>query len=110
MSRKSWHLIAYDVSDKRRLQRVHRYLKKEGIALQYSVFLIEVSAREYTTITEGLLKLTCNKDDDVRFYRCQSEEHIWMAGKSSDYWVKPDTRPKPGKYNTRENKRLWFWQ
>lgn len=110
MAGKSWHLVAYDVSDKRRLQKVHRYLKQEGIALQYSVFLIEVTKQEYADITDGLLNLTCRKEDDVRFYPCQSEDHIWMAGRATDYWIRPDKKTKPGKQKNREGKRLWFWQ
>ena len=32
----SW-LVTYDISDKKRLTRIHKALKKEGIPVQYSV-------------------------------------------------------------------------
>ncbi len=34
-------LVCYDISDPRRLQRVHKTISRHGIPLQYSVFLIE---------------------------------------------------------------------
>ena len=34
-------LVCYDISDKKRLGRVFRFLKKKGVPVQYSVFLVE---------------------------------------------------------------------
>src|SRR2546425_11381608 len=36
---RNW-LIAYDIADPRRLARVHRYLKRHAIPVQYSVFVL----------------------------------------------------------------------
>ena len=33
------HIIAYDISDPRRLQKAHRYLIQHAIPLQNSIFL-----------------------------------------------------------------------
>ena len=36
--RRNW-LVAYDIASPRRLARVHRYLKRHAIPVQYSVFV-----------------------------------------------------------------------
>ena len=41
------YLITYDISDKRRLQRVHRLLKSQAIAMQYSVFISVMNKAEW---------------------------------------------------------------
>ena len=39
-------LAAYDIRDPKRLRRVHRLMKGYGYALQYSVFVCDLSAME----------------------------------------------------------------
>lgn len=62
------HLACYDISDPRRLSRVHRYLKKAGIPLQYSVFLLYINALERDKIHHALDRLIDPRADDVRIY------------------------------------------
>ncbi|GAB4362646.1 MAG: hypothetical protein Kow0060_18990 [Methylohalobius crimeensis] len=62
------HLACYDISDPKRLNRVHRYLKKIGIPLQYSVFLLHVEPIKLGRITAGLDRLINPHEDDVRIY------------------------------------------
>ena len=40
MSETLWYLVVYDVSHPRRLRRLHRKIRREGVALQKSVFLV----------------------------------------------------------------------
>ena len=35
-----WYLIAYDIADPRRLQRLHRALRKEALGYRQSLFCI----------------------------------------------------------------------
>lgn len=37
-------LVTYDIADPKRLGRLFRYLKKQGVPVQYSVFLVDASA------------------------------------------------------------------
>jgi hypothetical protein len=37
-------IVCYDIRQPKRLIRVHRHLKKWGVPLQYSVFLVQASA------------------------------------------------------------------
>ena len=39
-------LLCYDIRDPKRLQKVHREVKKVGMPLQYSVFYIEMNNDE----------------------------------------------------------------
>lgn len=62
------HLVAYDISDPKRLSRVHCYLKRLGIPLQYSVFLLYVTAIQRKQIAFRLNRLIDPRADDVRIY------------------------------------------
>lgn len=39
-------ILTYDITDPRRGVRVHRYMKSQGVPLQYSVFTVEASAAQ----------------------------------------------------------------
>ncbi|BCX88955.1 CRISPR-associated protein Cas2 [Methylomarinovum tepidoasis] len=62
------HLVCYDIADPRRLQRVHRYLKKLGLPLQYSVFLLFLDAPGRQRLAAALLEMIDPRHDDVRIY------------------------------------------
>ncbi len=54
------HLIAYDISDDRRLRRVAKVMEAYGDRLQYSVFICDLSGSEliaWRSDLEGLLNL-----------------------------------------------------
>jgi len=65
---KLYYLIAYDISDDFRLNRVLRYMKGKGIHLQYSVFYCYLSYKEVAKIMEDIRSLINPGQDDVRFY------------------------------------------
>lgn len=62
------YLITYDISDSRRLKRVHRLLKKHAIAMQYSVFIAVLSQGDRDELVNELDALINDKEDDVRLY------------------------------------------
>ncbi|MCX8049880.1 MAG: CRISPR-associated endonuclease Cas2 [Methylohalobius sp.] len=81
------HLVAYDISDPKRLYRVHRYLKKLGIPLQYSVFLLHITPIQRKQIVFRLNRLIDPRADDVRIYPLPKNPDwqwwgrpIWMDG------------------------------
>lgn len=63
------YLVTYDIADPRRLSRVFRYLKKQGVPVQYSVFLVESSAAKMNELMQHIDTLIHPKNDDVRAYR-----------------------------------------
>jgi len=63
-----YYLVAYDISDDFRLNRVLRYMKGKGIHLQYSVFYCYLSQKEAASIMEDIRSMIDINQDDVRFY------------------------------------------
>jgi len=62
------YLVAYDISDPKRLTRVHRFLKERALALQYSVFVLEGSEELRQTVQRGIEARIDPVRDDVRMY------------------------------------------
>lgn len=62
------HLLAYDIADPRRLQRVHRCVSRHAVALQYSVFALRATAEELAALLAELDGLIDAEEDDIRAY------------------------------------------
>ncbi|MHB8353864.1 MAG: CRISPR-associated endonuclease Cas2 [Burkholderiales bacterium] len=76
-------LAAYDIADSRRLQRVHRYLKTEGIPVQYSVFLVQASPARMGQIRIKLASLVNPRRDDIRIYPIPADLDLVSLGRST---------------------------
>lgn len=72
----SW-LVTYDISDKKRLTRIHKALKKEGIPVQYSVFHLSATQAQLGALMARLAHLIHPRADDVRAYRIPADP--WQA-------------------------------
>lgn len=73
-------LLAYDIREPKRLQRVWRYLQKEGLRQQYSVYLLKVDRQALQRVIEQLLSLIDEHCDDVRIYPLSENTRIWGLG------------------------------
>lgn len=62
------YLIAYDIRQPRRLGRVHRFLRRQGLPVQYSVFTAQLDARKLERVLGGLRAIIDARIDDVRCY------------------------------------------
>jgi len=62
------YLLAYDIREPKRLARVHRYLRRHAVPVQYSVFVARLTGRELTRIAGDLGALIDAREDDVRIY------------------------------------------
>jgi CRISPR-associated protein Cas2 len=60
--------VCYDIASPRRLRRVHAFLKKHGLPVQYSVFLVEADRSGLDALLDGLRERIHPKRDDVRAY------------------------------------------
>ena len=62
------YLIAYDIRQPKRLIRVHRYLRRQGLPVQYSVFTAQLTQRKLARVMDGLQAIIDSRVDDVRIY------------------------------------------
>lgn len=83
-SKRQPFLITYDISDKKRLRRVHRLLKTQALALQYSVFISLMNGAELEVLTEDILKIIDKRADDVRLYALPQKPEWYAWGEN--YW------------------------
>ncbi|MEW5977184.1 MAG: CRISPR-associated endonuclease Cas2 [Acidobacteriota bacterium] len=79
---RNW-LIAYDISDPRRLVRVHRYLKRHAIPVQYSVFVLHGNQLRLEGVLDGLADIIAPDADDVRAYHLPDRCEVTMLGRQS---------------------------
>ena len=59
------YIVAYDVSDSKRLRRVYKKMHGFGDALQYSVFACDLSSKERVIMEEALTEIIDLKKDRV---------------------------------------------
>ena len=79
MARVEPYILAYDIADPKRLQKVHKQLKKWGLPLQYSVFTLDLNDREAATLMSILGRLADNEHDDIRLYRMPQGQGEWIG-------------------------------
>ena len=83
-------LVTYDIADPRRLARVYKRLKKEGVPVQYSVFAVDANATKMGTLMAALAALIDSKADDVRAYRLPEDGWRAKLGEAmlpEDVWI-----------------------
>jgi CRISPR-associated endonuclease Cas2 len=61
-------LIAYDITDPRRLQRLHRMLTQHALPIEYSVFYASDDPRSIKTLLSQAASLIDPRTDDLRCY------------------------------------------
>ncbi len=77
-------LLAYDIRDPKRLQAVWRYLRKEGVPLQYSVYLLATTRVHLEQVMAKLRQLIDEREDDIRIYPINESTRIWGLGTQFD--------------------------
>ncbi|HXG66329.1 MAG TPA: CRISPR-associated endonuclease Cas2 [Blastocatellia bacterium] len=59
------YIVSYDISDPKRLRRVHRAMRGFGDPLQYSVFRCDLSPSERILLIETLSGIIHHREDQV---------------------------------------------
>lgn len=75
-------LVAYDIADPRRLQRVAKIMKDYGLRVQRSIFEIHASEATFAKMrcrVEAVLDMT---EDGVKYFPC--------CGRCSEVWFSID--------------------
>lgn len=108
MSRPGWYMVCYDIADPRRLGKVHRLMKKKGMAAQKSVFFVQRGEREIKNFLDELGRIIKRNEDDVRAYPVESPKKVWTTGGILEAFplVMPGGREK----DTGEKKKKSIWQ
>ncbi|OQW66520.1 MAG: CRISPR-associated endonuclease Cas2 [Proteobacteria bacterium ST_bin11] len=75
------YLIAYDIANPRRLGKVHRILKKQGLPVQYSVFTAVLKRPSLLRLLERIEQQIGAVEDDVRCYRLPAQTDTVSLGK-----------------------------
>lgn len=76
-------LITYDITDRRRLVRLHRFLVKQATPVQYSVFHFEGSAAQMGRLMADIETRIDTRSDDVRGYQLPEHLSIDTIGRGS---------------------------
>lgn len=61
-------VIGYDITEPRRLQRIHRTMLRHAISLEYSVFLLTGSETDRRRCMEEITAIINPETDDLRCY------------------------------------------
>ncbi|MFI3157774.1 MAG: CRISPR-associated endonuclease Cas2 [Methylococcaceae bacterium] len=80
-SQNGLYLIAYDIADPKRLSRVHRTLKKQGLPVQYSVFIVAIKRKSLLRLLESIELIIQPAEDDIRCYRLPEQSDIRILGR-----------------------------
>jgi CRISPR-associated endonuclease Cas2 len=80
MGRSGWYMLCYDIADIRRLGKVHRIMKKHGIAAQRSVFFVQGTEKEMNQLLDLIGRELKPKEDDIRAYPVESPKKVWTTG------------------------------
>lgn len=61
-------IVAYDITEPKRLQRIHRAMLKYAIPIEYSVFLLMGTENDRTNCLGETSAMINNETDDLRCY------------------------------------------
>lgn len=76
------YLIGYDITDPKRLQKIHRRMLDYATPIQYSIFLLEGEIKELKACLSDILEIFNKKQDDLRVYPLQKGVRQWHLGKA----------------------------
>lgn len=79
---KTW-LVAYDIRTTKRRRRVHKLLRKKGLAAQFSAFSLEADDIGMAEVLAALEALIDTGADDVRAYHLPVQCPVWLLGKQN---------------------------
>ena len=80
MKRKGWYLVAYDIANPRRLVRIHNLIKKEGLAVQKSLFFVQGREKRINELLDRIASIMALKEDDLRAYPITHPREVWTNG------------------------------
>lgn len=61
-------IVAYDIADPRRLNRVAKIIKDYGVRVQKSIFEVKVEQKQFNKMKTRVEKVIENKEDGVKYF------------------------------------------
>lgn len=80
ISIKPW-LVAYDIASPKRLRKVQKRLAREGFAIQYSVYAVDVTEAGLERLFSDLKTLADEGLDDIRFFPLSNHARGFVRGR-----------------------------
>lgn len=80
MTRRGW-LVGYDIASPHRLRRVHRFLVRRAMQVQYSLFVGAWTEAELREVLGGLGRLIDARRDDVRAWPLPERTEVDRFGR-----------------------------
>jgi CRISPR-associated protein Cas2 len=80
-NRSQLFLLAYDIADPVRLREVHHAVRRWGVPLQYSVFLVPTSPAGMDELLGELAGIIESRADDIRVYPLPSRLEVDSYGR-----------------------------
>ncbi len=77
-------IVAYDIKNKKRLQRLQRLISNELWQLQYSVYYGRMTCQAMDKLIVNIQKIIHKHDDDVRVYEVEPIENAFVIGKRDE--------------------------
>lgn len=59
------YIVAYDISDAKRLRNVYNFMRGYGKSIQYSIFLCELSLKEKAILKTEIYELIKPSEDSI---------------------------------------------
>lgn len=85
------YLIGYDIKNAKRIRKIHRYLTRHSMPIQYSVFLYIGSEQSLQKHIQNMLQLIDQKEDDLRIYEIPEHGKQYRLGQpvlpEGIYWT-----------------------
>ena len=82
--KKIYFIIAYDITERKRLQRLQRLISNQFLQLQYSVYYGSMTRKRMDAFITAMQKIIDSSDDDLRVYEVEPLEHSFVIGKRDD--------------------------
>jgi CRISPR-associated endonuclease Cas2 len=96
MKRSGWYMIVYDIADPKRLGKVHRMMKKNGLPVQKSVFFYHGNEQSTHILLDKICAAMDPDADDLRAYPIIAPDFVWTTGGVFEHLplVNPDNKNK----------------
>ncbi|KPA18995.1 CRISPR-associated protein Cas2 [Candidatus Magnetomorum sp. HK-1] len=80
MKKSPWYMIVYDIADPKRLKKVHKIMKTQGLPVQQSVFFFQGYERNVVFLLDKIEKVMALDKDDLRAYPVSHPKNVWSTG------------------------------